>query len=71
MDIAESTDITFILRPYFYSTKLPKRIEDCKVDFIKDKESQEITVSCLDKDGNKVYSEPMKHYPNEGMGYIE
>lgn len=69
-EIANKTDITFVLRTAWYREQLPKYIEDCIIEFNKNKETQEVVATCLDNNGNLINSKPMIHYKNDGIGYI-
>jgi hypothetical protein len=69
--IAEENNITFIIRTGTIYDNLPNNMKDSLVEFNKDKDSGEATVSCLDKDGNLKVSEIFKIYKNDGIGYIE
>ena len=70
-EIAEKTGIVFILRTSWKNESLPQNIKDCIIEFNKNKETEEVIATCLDSNSNLIHSEPMKHYKNDGIGYIE
>ena len=71
--IAKEKDVILVVRAgySFVKDKIPESIVRGIINFSEDKESRDLTVSCVDKNGNWVKSKTMKLITDDGLGRIE